>query len=183
MVVSKANPIGIDWYIAALQTEIHDRLIEKWKLQDTLYKSYPRCYKNKTDNGYIAETYIGGVNYQEVYYDPSIAVSSFFGITGNTKRSGALATADVHLVFFADLKKIKPDIEHRADEEVRQDVTSLFALSLCEFSMLSCETGIENVLRDYPGSRRDERLKYIDMHPVHCFRINLKLIYNPNKIC
>jgi hypothetical protein len=184
MVIAKNAPVGIDWYIQKLQTVLHDELVAKWNnIQSSDYVSYARCYRNKTDDGYIAEHFVAPGSNKEVYYDSAIAVSSFFGLTSNITRKGPSASVDVHLVFFADLKKIKPDIDHRADEEVRQDVASVIGPSRFDFTLESIEIGIENSLREYPGSRRDDRLKYVDMDNVHCFRINLKLIFNPNKIC
>jgi hypothetical protein len=182
MLITLTNPIGIDWYVQKLQTYVHDQLLSKWAVQSSDYIAYGRCYRNKTDNGYVAEHYTGAGNYKEVYWDGSVSAVSFFG-NGNVSRRGAMASVDVHLVFFVNTELIKPSIEHRADEEVRQDVSAILGTNKDGFQVAGIDFGIENVLREYPGSRRDERLKYIDMHPVHCFRINLKLNYDPNKIC
>lgn len=185
MLVVRNNPIGIDWYVQRLQTYIHGQLLTRWAIDTAQYNAYGRCYRNKEvgGSGYIAENYTSSGNYKEVYWDSSLSAISFFGLSGNILRKNASAMADVHLVFFTDLAKLKPSVAHRADEEVRQDVTNLLQASQWGFMHQSTEFGIENVLKEYPGSRRDDRLKYVDMHPVHCFRLNLKLIYDPNKIC
>jgi hypothetical protein len=80
------------------------------------------------------------------------------------------------------VEKLKPSVGHRADEEVRNEIQKLFGNSLHGFSYESMELWLENVLREYPGSRRDNRLNAVDMQPVHCFRINLTLLYKPS-IC
>lgn len=183
MLLTRNNPIGIDFYVQQLQTYLHDKLITKWAIDQSAFTAYGRCYKNKTTDGYIAENYISANNYKEVFWDSALTASSFFGLSGNIKRKGPQSEADMHLVFFVDLAKLKPSIAHRADEEVRQDVTALIGYSKYSFLYQGLDFGIENVLREYPGSRRDDRLKFVDMHPVHAFRINLKILFDPNKIC
>ena len=189
MLITRTNPKGIDWYIQNLQTHIHGRLVEQLQLSpDTSFECYGRCYRNKTDNGYTAEIFTGGNDYKEVYWQDSLSAISFFGIT-NGIRVGINNEADVHLVVFANLSKLALTdqdgavIAHRSDEELRTMVQAIIGKASNGFTLQGIETGIENVLREYPGSRREERLKYVDMHPVHSFRINLKLVYNPNKNC
>lgn len=188
MLITKTNPVGIDQRIQKLQTLLHSRLTELWGIDvndATANKSvefYGRCYRNKKNNGYIAEVYDGNKEYKEVYWNDSLKAISFFGISSKEDYDVGHA-ADVHLVFFVDLKALKQEIAHRADEEVRMDVKKLFGKSLLGFSYISMEIGLENVLREYQGSYRDERLKAVDMHPIHCFRVNLRLMYDINKNC
>lgn len=191
MLSVKTNPVGIDWHIQQLQTKLYNRLTsaDYWNLADlTKYESYGRCYRNKTDDGYIAEVYESVNKYKEVYWDKTLAAISFFGISNNVK-TGVLNEAEVHLIFFVDLAQLAlkdragNTISHRSDEEVRQGVQDIIGANSFGFQPVSVELWLENVLKEYPGSRRDERLKFVDMQPVHCFRINLKLLYNPNKIC
>lgn len=182
MLINRTSPAGIDWYIQNLQTLLHSRLKTEWNMGDTAYKAYGRCYRNKTDDGYTAENYEGSGEYREVYWDDSLTALSFFGISGQMRRE-VNTEADIHLVFFVDLAKAKPLISHRADEEVRSDVLAVLGKSAHGFTITGTELWLENVLREYPGSRRDNRLKAVDMHPIHCFRINMTLIYNPNKTC
>lgn len=184
MLILKDNPVGIDVAVQALQIQLHKQLVIKWGLinsDDPAYKSYGRVYRNKKDNQYIAEAYIGNKEYKEVYWDDTLTAISFFG-TGSTTKFDINNKVDVHLVFFVNLAKLKPDVSHRADEEVRNEIQKLFGSGLHGFSYESMELWLENVLREYPGSRRDNRLNAVDMQPVHCFRINLKLNYKPN-IC
>jgi hypothetical protein len=191
MLSVKTNPVGIDWHIQQLQTKLHNMLIgvDHWNLADaTRYEAYGRCDRNKTDDGYIAEVYTTGNDYKEVYWNDDLTAISFFGLSNNVK-AGINNEADVHLVMFANLKKLALKdragnvITHRADEELRQMVQKIIGKHSFGFNYVSTDLWIENVLKEYPGSRRDNRLKYVDMHPIHCFRMNFKLIYNPNKIC
>lgn len=184
MLITKTNPVGIDVAIQQLQTYLHKQLVKKWGLtgdDDPAYESYGRVYRNKKDNQYIAEAYAGENEYKEVYWNDSLSAISWVGVSGKTEFDKQNKT-DVHLVFFVNLAKLKPSVSHRADEEVRNEIQKLFGYSLFGFSFESIELWIDNVLKEYPGSRRDDRLKAVDMHPVHCFRINLKIFYDQN-IC
>jgi hypothetical protein len=185
MLITKTTPVGIDLYIQKLQTKIHAHLtgVDGLNLVDTdVYKCYGRCYRNKTESGYIAENYESTGEYREVYWDDNLFAISFFGLTNDVK-TGVNNEVDVHLVFFANLQKCLPAITHRADEELRLLITNIIGKHSFGFSYVSTEMWIENVLKEYSGSRRDNRLSAVDMHPIHCFRINLKLLYNPNKNC
>lgn len=183
MMISKTNPAGMDWYIQKLQERLHTAL-----LPTDAYMCYGRAYRNRTDNGYIAEVYIGNDRYQEVYLDDSKTLISFFGVSG-TEKVGKLAEVDIHLVFFANLtalalKDYKGNtIAHRADEELHQKVRNITGMSSFGLAPVSIETGVTDALREYPGSRREDRLLKADMHPFHCFRVNMTLIFDPNKIC
>lgn len=179
MLVTKTNPDGIDYPLQQLQTVLHDTLITTWGIDTATYKCYGRCYRNRIDGGYIAENYEGSNEYREVYWDDTLKALSFFGTSGRTLFNGKEFT-DVHLIFFVNLAALKPSVTHRADEEVRKDVIDVLKVSTYGFTYTGFEMYIENVLKEYPGSRRDNRLMYVDMHPTHCFRANLKLIYDIN---
>lgn len=188
MLITKTSPVGIDVRIQKFQTLLHDRLMTVWGLdkndstENKLYECYGRCYRNRKDTGYVAEVYTSSNQYKDVYWNDAKYAISFFG-TSNEVKQDVNTKADVHLVFFVNIKKLKPSIAHRGDEEVRQDVIEIASKSNFGFSFTSCETGVENVLREYPGTYRDERLKYVDMHPVHCFRLNFSLSYNKKTNC
>jgi len=180
MLIAIDNPAGIDRPILNLQTEIHKQLLVKWGLtgdKANTYEAFGRIYRNKKDNQFIAEAYAGDGEYKEVYWNDELSAISWFGQSNITKLDVRYKT-NVHLVFFVDLAKLKPDIQHRADEEVRNDVQRIVGRGLYGFTYESTEVWLENVLREYPGSRRENRLSAVDMHPVHCFRMNFSLIYS-----
>ena len=173
-------PSGIDIPIRKLQEHLFDALTVIWGLPDSKYQSYGRCYRNKKENGYVAEVYEGTGDYREVYYDDSVSAISFFGISDKIIQ-GVGQKTNVHLVFFANLSELKPNATNRADEEVRNDVINIIGNSKYGFTLESVDLWLENVLREYAGSYREERLKAVDMHPIHCFRLNFTLFYNINK--
>lgn len=191
MLITKTNPAGIDWYVQQIQTKLHDTLIRPDHLNitdTTQYRAYGRCYRNKKSDGYVAENYEGGDEYSDVYWDDTLTMITFFGM-GRTDRNGVSYESQMHLVVFADLSKLAIKdrqgnvIAHRADEELREMFMKVIGSNSFGFQYVSTELWLENVLREYPGSIRDERLKFVDMHPRHCFRFNFLLSYNPNKIC
>jgi hypothetical protein len=191
MLLTKTNPTGINLYVQKLQTELHNKLIAKWAISDTTqYKCYGLCYRNKLDNGYVAEVYDEGGDYKEIFWDDNLTATSFFGLSGSIDHVVNDQT-NIHLVFFVDLDKLAlkdfkgNTITHRADAEVRQGVESIIGSYSNGFQLKSTELWLENVLREYPGSRRDGGSLKVkaDMHPIHCFRLNLKLVFNPNKNC
>lgn len=174
MLVTKTSPVGIDYSLQLLQTELHDRLLTRWNIDTSTYKAYGRCYRKPTDAGYVAVNFESGTEYARMVNDELKAIS-FFGQSPTTKLDQKEST-EVHLVFFVNLALLKPSITHRADEEVRKDVISLFAPALYGFAYQGFDITIEAVLREYRGSWT----KTIDMHPWHCFRINLKVLYDIN---
>lgn len=180
-----ASPVGIDVPIRKMQEKLHKALMAKWNLDTTvpaenkLYECYGRCYRNKKAKGYVAEVFKGGKDYADVYWDDKLNAISFFGI-GQTIEHKISEKVNVHLVFFVDLKKLKPALVNRADEEVRLDVLEVVQTFGFGFTYTSLDLGIENVLKEYPGSYRDERLANVDMHPIHCFRLNFALTYTKN---
>ncbi|MBP7398183.1 MAG: hypothetical protein KA954_01260 [Chitinophagales bacterium] len=186
MLITKSTPVGIDVSIQQLQTKLHGVLMSKWGLnpaiaaENKLYKCYGRCYRNKKEGSYIAEVFTEGNDYKEVYWDDNLNVLSFFGISNSIKHE-LKEKVNVHLIFFVNLKKLKPDLTTRGDEEVRADVIKLMQSANYGFQYLSVDLWLENVLKEYTGSFRENRLKVVDMHPIHCFRLNFSLTYNINQ--
>lgn len=175
MLITKTNPTGIDKTIQDAQTLIHDSLLTKWGIDTALYKSYGRAYRNKTkDGGYIAEVYTENGEYKEVYYDDTLAAISFFGIN-NRPIDQLQSKASIHLVFFVNLDKF--DYTGRGDQEIRQTVFDTIDKGRYGMEYESTELWIENVLKEYPGTRQSEGMKYSDMYPKHCFRINYTIFY------
>src|SRR4051812_11275732 len=173
-------PVGMDFHIDKIQRLSFERLISVWPA-GIRYESYPRCYRNKTADGYVAELYKGNNEYADLYWDDTVDALSFFGMHGEIKH-GIGDTVQLHWVFFVNVEKLKPGAIFRADNEVRQDVEKIIGLALYAVTLDSTELWLENVLSEYPGTRR-EKLIAVDMHPIHCFRINLTLNYNPSINC
>jgi hypothetical protein len=115
-----------------------------------------------------------------VLWNDKASAVSFFSASDSVVIEKGQGRVDVALIFFVNLSKLKPDATHRADEEVRTDVLKTLGYASFGFALKGYETGVKNVLREYPGSQRDKNLSKLDMQPIHAFRINLNLIYQQN---
>jgi hypothetical protein len=190
MLITRTNPVGLSKKVQDMQTYLHGQLLKKWNLETTpnVYHCHGLCYRNRRAGGYIAEVYVGNDEYKEVYWDDALHAISFFGVSERFEFEEQ-STSDIHLVFFVNVAKLKPTIAHRADEEIRADVESVFQGGAFGFELEDTELWLENVLREYQASLisqdalGNEKLKYVDMHPVHCFRINLKAFFDIGSNC
>lgn len=179
MLTAIDNPKGINLPVSKLQGFLYSSLLKKWALTEDDYNCYPLAYKNRTSNGYAAEVFHGNgtKDYDDAYLDDRVAVSSFFVQGDKVEYKAGYGTTTVALIFFVDLEKVKKDYQHRADDEVREDVLRVLGYVNYGFALQSIETGIDNVLKEFSGTRKDKALKFADMQPVHCFRVNFNLIY------
>lgn len=184
MLIRRDNPKGIHIAVQKLQSVLHTALLSAWGISEDAYHCHELCNRNPSlDGGYTAEVYNSTTgNYDEVYWDDALSAVSFFGMGPKITRR-LQDEVPVHLVFFVDLKKLKPSIAHRADEEVRLDVLRAVGKDLHGFRYDGLELYLENVLREYPGTRASEGLKYIDMTPTHIFRLNYTLTFKQALIC
>lgn len=174
MNVIKTGPIGIDIPIQKMQSYLYDKLTAKW---NTDYMSYGRAYRNQTDTGYTPEVYVGNNEYQDVYFDDTVAALSFFGVGEQVSVNKSNIVADVFMVFMVDLSKIKPGA-NRNDEEARIDVERLIMGKPFGFNPSGFVTGIDSCFKEYSGWKKETGIKFRDTHPLHCFRLNFKLNYN-----
>lgn len=178
MIYTKYRPVGIDVWIQDMQQDLYDYLQDVWQLTADEYNCYGRVYRNRKDSGYVPEVFTNNNDYKELLLDDSVTVHSFFGIGSNiTIDNYKSQTADVHLVFFINLAKIKPQMA-RADVEARRDVLEMLKYEMHQFIMKSEVTGVERVLQEYPGLSKTDMVKF-DTHPWHCFRYNMQCTYDP----
>lgn len=167
-----------------MQEYLHNNLLATWQIGDADYLAYGRVYRNQTKDGYIPEVFIGGNDYQEVLLDDRVAASSFFGVENTTEFNNFLVDAQVFVVFWVDLSRLKSGTAQRQDEEVHIDVLKLVNnIKKFNFELTGIETGIDTIFRNYSGFRVNEAIKYRDMHPFHCFRLNFNLNYNNINNC
>jgi hypothetical protein len=196
---------GIDWHINNVQVALYDYIKSKWALpDDSYYDCYARVYRNNTTDGYIAEAFIGGIDYKEVFLDDTKTVLSFFGYESGELSNDGSYTATVTLIFFVNLSGVmtcvnnalanntfdsvfdlsfSQPITDREDEMVRSTVKEFIDNSF-GFSLKKTSIGTDKVLADYTGTRRKMLdNKYPDMHPWHCFRLDLQLVYPEGQQC
>lgn len=180
-----AEPIGIDARVKALQTDLFNQLVELWGISESDYDSYPLCHRNYNKNreGYIPE-YLetGAKDYTEVLHNDKIGITSFFGLNDEIQHNGVNhETANIHLVFFADLGVIKSNAI-RSDIDIRRDVYNILKRNQYSFELQGEVTGIDRVLSEYTGVITEKEHPRMDMRPNHCFRYNLTCNYNPKTV-
>jgi hypothetical protein len=183
MLISRSNPVGIDKIISSFQSKLYDALTAKW---NGVYTSTPRCYRNQDADGeYVAEMF-DGKDYREVYFDDTIAALSFFGIGAQSQVAlDSTEQTNVHLVFFVNLNKIlDSDITTRRDEEAVLGVQGIIDTlgRMDGFILTGVSRDVANCLKEYPGSRQSEGLKFRDQHPNFCFRFDMTVYYSPTLI-
>lgn len=191
MITRVANSRGLNVAIDQLQSWLQGALFPLWGIDpddaaaSALYQFYPLVYRNQDPQraGYLAELYVAEGEYKEVFWDDALKGLSFFGQGPKTLIDGNENKVEVHLVTFANLKKLYPLLPHRADNEIRLDFQKIFAGALFGFELVSTEIWLANVLREYPGSRREDRLLAADMGDTHAFRLNLTCKFNPDENC
>lgn len=187
--VRKNTPVGIDKIIDRLQVKMFEKLIAIWGIASDRYNCTPRCYRNKSEDGYIAELFYGGLangkDYEELYINDKVSVTSFFGVGQEEQvTQDNMTTANVHLIFSCNVVELKPlPAGQRNDEEVRLDVQKfLDSTGTAQGWLLTKVTsGLDKILSEYPGNRKDVGLKFKDMHPNLWFRFDLQIFYQPTQ--
>lgn len=159
-------------------------LKEAWDItNDTDFNFYGRAYRNQSDDGYSPEVFIKGKEYKEVYFDDNLKALAFFGVDERQIQDGTSTTVKVWLIFSVKVDKLKPEVAWRADEEIQQDVRNILASDRYGFTPKAFCTGIDNVYKEYSGVRKADGIKYKNMQPLLCFRIDFELLYNAFNIC
>lgn len=191
--VTKNNPVGVDYWIQGLQSQIYPYLQDKWALNDSQYCSYGRAYKVQEKDGFTPKVFVGkqnGIEYFTSLMNDTIPAMSFFYL-GDTTRINHAGQNEVilSLVFFVNLQKIKPisvygDVYgsaynttsyQRNDEEARLDVwTAVY--ERWGFRPNAIHTNSQ-VFRDFASMRTKKQTDFRDLEPWHYFRIEGTLTY------
>lgn len=168
MIYKIESPKGIDTQIQKIQTHLHNKL--NWGDIDV----YGRVYRNPLKKNVLClEAYVGNNEYKDVYTNDFKNGSVFF-VEDDVHKSkdGVRFTNKVKIVFMINLKKIYPNITHRADMESEMKAIDLVRQNSI-FSFESLEKGVKQVL----GEFYTEGIKTDDMHPFHVFSITGEVSY------
>lgn len=168
-IIRKSNTVGRDKPIDNLQAYLFS------KLAFTNWQSYPRIYKNPKDGTLIPEKYTEGGEYEEVYFDDNVNVSSFFVASDEVLNDDNFAySTNISIVFQVDLNKVYPSVtDKRPDELFNNDVSFWLNRNPNGFKFQGFVTGINQV---YSGLNI-EKPKLDDMSNFHVVRFNL---FNPS---
>ena len=174
----RISPQGVDKPIIAFQDYLYSRL-KIGGVALTSWESYDRVYKTPSKGGLIPELFTGDqdVDYEEVFYNDTFEMTSYFVASDDVDSSEGDAIQDVSLIVQANIKALYSAIAHRADEELR-----VLFMSLSEnypmgdtFTFNGVEMGIDNVYREF----EKEQIKWDDMSRQHVFRLNFTVRYTP----
>lgn len=188
MVTLKTNPVGVDQPIQTVQELLEEHLLNAWGLNPEQLIIYGRAYRNQSENDgdFVPEVFVGNAGgpagkneYKDAYYSDKYAAIMFFTDptqTTTSMRDGESST-DISLIVAVDLSRL-PAIGHRGDEEARLTLVKWFFDGRFGFNLTGIVTGLDNVLREYPGYTRRRGVPFRDMHPYHYFRLNFSLTYN-----
>ena len=171
MLYTKTNPSGVDVPIQKVQKLLHSKLL-------TLYGknigAYGRAYLLKRGNIVVPEVFVSNIDYKDVL---GINENRFFFVQSNkeTKVSIRRFQTDVDIYFILNLKELKSNILHRADEEVHNDID--YILNQTDFKINSIETGLDNVLSAFNISDNDN-FNYSDFEPYHIFKVSCTVNYD-----
>ena len=166
----KTNPVGLDYGIQRIQNDLFKKL--DWNDCEV----FGRVYKVVTKDGFTVKAFTGGKDYKDVFTNDRKLSTIFFIDDDNHKTTdGILFKCQVKIVFMVNLKKILPDISHRADMEVEEEVVKIIR-KRSDFEIKEIEKGFDKVLKEF----KKEDLQKTDMQPFHVFSINGTISYNIN---
>lgn len=176
--IHKHDPVGVDVVIDKLQRDLFLELTVNFGWRD--YDSYPRAYRNKKNENVIPEVYVGKNEYKEVLFNDKETVTSFF-LSGD-KRVYSEKTftfeQEIAWIYQANLSKLFPDVHHRADEEMINNVVLALEKKYWEQRFTEVITGVDNV---YQSLKLNYDKKYYDDMSAFCVaRFNFKLLYINN---
>ncbi len=181
MLFQRDCPKGIDFGIHEFQRDLFVELTKRGWIN---YDSYDRVYKNKRGDEKIPEAYVGKGDYEEVLFNDKKTVTSFFIV--DDKRTfdhdnKELIYQDVSIVFQGNVKKMYPRIEHRADEEMINEIRLAINKKFWDNRLTEIITGIEKVYDSLKVSYNKK--DYNDMSDFCIVRFNFKMTYsNTEKI-
>jgi len=124
MIHLKINPVGIDIQIQRMQQYLYDKLLASWNCDIT---AYGRAYLDDKEGSIIPKAYLKKGEYKNVLADDTIKGAHFFFIEANaeTVSNSCVSSNNLDLIFIVDdLTKVRSDISHYADEEIKEEVKS-----------------------------------------------------------
>ncbi len=180
---TKDNVIGVDIPIQSFQKFLYSQLLLKWPVNTGNLQGYGRCYRNNRDLGYYPEFFVNATSTQYgglEFDDTNDKALFFFDLYDDVKFKDGSSTAKVDLIFIVNVKELKPTLQSRGDEEIRNDVERLSQVPRFGFIATDFITGYANVFNRFPGISKNDQITWRDLHPLHVFKITFEFVYNIN---
>lgn len=162
--IAKTNPKLIDEVIDYIQDELELSLaFENWENNHRAYKT-----PIANERFFKAELYQGNGDYKECFFDDYFNATSFFIESDNAEFRNGKIVQKCSFIFQCKLDALFPDITHRADQELRAKLLSVFMNLNDSVVFEGFEIGIENVYNEFDRSG----LKFHDLGNFHVIRMN-----------
>ena len=179
---------GIDQWIQNCQVNLYNYLLTIFNgtingygnITQVQYSSFGRIYRNfvADKKQYFPQAYIGNNEYQNVLFEDSVVIQSFFDV-GETMREdehSLLTYVNIHAYFFVDLSLLYPNATTRMDEEFII-LISQFLMENSGFILVEIQRGIKAIMNEYSGYQIKSNSK-ANMQPFLCFRCDMKKYYD-----
>lgn len=157
----KTNPKGIDFPIQRTQIYLFDKLTASLGVE---IDGYGRAYVDEEQDSIMPRAYLGDGEYKELLIDDTIKGLHFFFVEKNAEvlANTGLSSNEVDLiVIIDDLRKVRTDVDHYADEEIKEEVKCIVK----QFWEMESVTKGEPALEGFDTSK----LKFI--YPYYVFKI------------
>lgn len=161
----KENPVGIDRQIERLQAKLFN------SLGFDNIDAYGRVYIDDKKGKRKPLFFLRENDYKEVLIDDTKSGVLFFVENEKSKLESPQLVTEIDIIFLLDLKKVYPNIVHRADEEARLKILNV--LHRCRYLEVSEITKGIKALSDF-----DTKLN--DMQPYHFIKFTGDLRYQFN---
>lgn len=168
--------IGLDAVIKSIQEDLYPQLSQRWSTIDM----YGRAYRNKTTDSEKLEWHTGSGDFTDVYFNDRVNGTVFFLEEDNhNTQDEVVFQTDVKVIAMLNLKELFGNTT-RKDAEAQRDLVDLLRnLSDSRYTVEGISKGVDAV---FSGESRNQ-LRYMDMHPKHCFSVNISLTYYLNDKC
>ena len=176
---------GIDQTIQPIQVDLYRELASVWSGS---IEGYGRVYKNienstddipkyyKSSKIFIPEWYNASKkDYEDVFYDDTKSCQFCF-LVGDVDKTGdsIVYNTKAKVVFMIDLDKIYPGETERLDSKAHRDAMEILRnFGFNKYVITGIEKGIDFVFTGYTTLN----VRFNDMHPLHCFAVNIDLQY------
>ena len=179
------NTVGLDDVIKEIQLDLYRELSCVWEGD---IDAYGRVYKNPVNTGESVPDYYqtskivtpawynASINdYEDTYYDDSkSAVFCFLTEENDTTADSIVYESSIKIAFMIDLEKIYPTDNERQDSKAHRDVIEILRnFNFEKYKITGIERRIDFVFREYLTSK----IRFNDMHPLHCFAVKLDVEY------
>lgn len=138
--------------------------------------------------GYVPEIFVSDTIPDNTIYKPVVFEKDrmkamfFFDVDDQQYYKEGTETVKVYLIFIVNVALLKPELPHRGDEEIRNDVRILCSLGMYQLSFTGEESGFRNVFKRFDGLVNKDGEVFEDRHPLLCFKMNLEIMYQPAEV-